>query len=44
MVGAGTPAPDPDKRAVAFVGELSKADLGASAVTFTADGTINGPT
>ena len=44
MVRGGYPAPDPDKRALAFVNDLSQDDFGAAgAVISTTDGTITAP-
>ena len=44
MVRGGYPAPDPDKRALAFVNDLSEDDFGDSAATIsTTDGTITAP-
>ena len=44
MVRGGYPAPDPDKRALAFVNGLSQDDFGDAAATIsTTDGTIIPP-
>jgi hypothetical protein len=44
MVRGGYPAPDPDKRALAFVNDLSQDDFGAAAATIsTTDGRITPP-
>ena len=43
MNGAGRPTPDPDKRGLKAVKELSKSDFGSTAATFGPDGSIKPP-